>query len=743
MKNAALSVVIVVGLVCAFVVSRPALAQDAVPHTLIDDPGTDCLNYQLDVVTLKANNTQIYWKADDCIRIYISNNPFLFKWNISVDEKPIAEDDVSSVVTGLGVNQSSSPSAPATPTTGTPTHLAADDVREANDAAVANARETAIKLYSQDQTLADYATASKDKKTKDTISAVRGAIRPMIVAGSQGNAKAMGDAAKTADQVLKNEQLDRGETPPSDPKLQAVTDTIKTTQPKVPTSDQLTQWKMAVGKLSAAGAPAGVSTLSAEAESIIKTLDLVKKEYDRFADTVPDRLAELTNLATPIAPASVATPGPDTVQGKAKQLSNDAKTELRCLTAGILNTAEDGIYSCPGNNTAKDGKTLESRLVAFANLAAVLHEQIQPYLDPTDTLQADVIAVSNDLHAAAEKVAFGACRDQGIREQDLSSLKNGLITPLDDIRASAFSYGYPYPQAARQREGPWVDPESVTLTLTRDSVSPFSAMTGDSTSAKPANTASSFTCSSDTTDLFENGGSYNDLSDFFREWPVPGKSNAYTKPQNKPQTTTANQTPAPTISTKNATKPGAATADNTVLVQPWLFGRPRLVLSGGISTALLTKQEFQRTMSISGAGDSETVVGYKTNSKIRTSPMLYGHALIPFLTVRHNPEAWYATVGVSSSSDNKGTDPEFLFGLSRSLVQQRFFITAGAYVGERQKLAGGLYPGEVIPSTFTGDIPVTKGYRASFGFGLSYRFTSTKKAQDTSKSPSTGSKTKN
>jgi hypothetical protein len=167
------------------------------------------------------------------------------------------------------------------------------------------------------------------------------------------------------------------------------------------------------------------------------------------------------------------------------------------------------------------------------------------------------------------------------------------------------------------------------------------------------------------------------------------------------------------------------------------------VLSGGISTALLTKQEFQRTMTINGAGTSETVVGFKTNSKIRTSPMLYGHALIPYFTARHDPEAWYATVGVSSNSDNKGTDPEFLFGLSRSFVQQRFFVTAGAYIGERQQLAGGLYPGQVIPSTFTGDIPVTKGYRAGFGFGLSYRFTSTKKAQDTSKSSGTGSKAKN
>src|SRR5271156_5561417 len=53
-------------------------------HTLrplIDRPGTDCLNYKLDVMSLRANNVQMFWKQSDCIRVYlITNNPFLFKY---------------------------------------------------------------------------------------------------------------------------------------------------------------------------------------------------------------------------------------------------------------------------------------------------------------------------------------------------------------------------------------------------------------------------------------------------------------------------------------------------------------------------------------------------------------------------------------------------------------------------------------------------------------------------------------
>jgi hypothetical protein len=132
-----------------------------------------------------------------------------------------------------------------------------------------------------------------------------------------------------------------------------------------------------------------------------------------------------------------------------------------------------------------------------------------------------------------------------------------------------------------------------------------------------------------------------------------------------------------------------------------------------------------------GSGTSETVVGLQTNSNLRTSAMLFAHTLLAYK--RHDPDAWYATLGVTSSSDNQSTDPEFLIGISRSLAQQRFFITGGAYIGEQQALAGGLTLGQVLPSTFTGDIPVTKSYHTSFGFGVSYRIAGSKTSQSGSK----------
>ena len=142
------------------------------------------------------------------------------------------------------------------------------------------------------------------------------------------------------------------------------------------------------------------------------------------------------------------------------------------------------------------------------------------------------------------------------------------------------------------------------------------------------------------------------------------------------------QPPAQSASApKDTTKPAAV--DNTVLVQPWFFGKARLVLTGGLTAGFLRKQEFQRATSIAGA----TVVGLKTDSIYRLTPMLFGHTLL--YSKRHDPDAWYATFGVTSTADSKGPDAEFLLGLSRSLVQQKFFLTAGAYIGQRQKLDGG------------------------------------------------------
>jgi hypothetical protein len=274
------------------------------------------------------------------------------------------------------------------------------------------------------------------------------------------------------------------------------------------------------------------------------------------------------------------------------------------------------------------------------------------------------------------------------------------------------------------------------MTVTREDVFPFTTMPDDP--KKAANTTSSFACSSDASDLFANGADYKIFDDFFSDKELKKDApnaapNTYTRNQLKP--VPVPMTPAPTATNATEKKPATPDPDPT-LRQQWFFGKARLVVSGGLSSGFLAKQEFQRSSSITGTGSnatSSTVIGLKTDTRFRLTPMLYAHTLL--YSRRHDPDAWYATFGVTANSDSKGTDPEFLLGFSRSLVQQRCFFTLGAYIGERQKLDGGLHVGDTIPSTLTGELPVTKSYHVGWGFGLSYRFTSTKDPQKDSSAP--------
>jgi len=83
------------------------------------------------------------------------------------------------------------------------------------------------------------------------------------------------------------------------------------------------------------------------------------------------------------------------------------------------------------------------------------------------------------------------------------------------------------PSHPRYAEGPWSDPEHVTLTVHRDEVSPFTAAPDDPKT--PATTTSFFTCPSDASDLFENGATYKSFDDFFSDKDVKDTPTTYTR----------------------------------------------------------------------------------------------------------------------------------------------------------------------------------------------------------------------
>jgi|GEM_PF-3586928 len=686
-------------LTLVFLFASNAQAQKQV-KVLDDDPGIDCLDYKLDAASLVDYHHQIYWKQHDCIRVHLSCNPFLFNCKLEFNEQIISDGDPLAAFGGLiKLNVSS-----VTGSGGTTSDSAKDNTIAAKaleqPSAVAtnefkNELEVAIAADPKNQDLLKAENAFFDYKAEIAQGpATEGEplrVSPFVDLYSLqqrenklDSIKAQISGMKVGDKDSKHKQLkatlENG--------VDKMKNALKNPSPLPP------------GKVDSWGTN-DVPRLEAEAKTIAATLTAKTKIYTDFSASVPDTLSELRSPSDPV----------NSIRTKAKELRKNA--------TNVLNQLSDNNPSAASASATAESSIYEGQMLAFAHDAALLHSDL---VDAKISGGAPVGKLLDRLHSAGEGVALSACTYKAELDNDFNTLRTGLLDPLNKVLDDPTAFEFE--KYAVKREGPWSDPEQVTMSLHRDEVSPFNSSPDDPN--KPANTTSSFSCSRDASDLFDNGATYKKFDDFFSDKEVRNAPNAaantYTRNQLKP-------VPVPKGADVSAKDKKPATPDpnaNVVLVQPWFFGKARLVVTGGLTTGFLSKQEFQRSSSITGT-TSQTVIGLKTDTRYRLTPMLFAHTLL--YSKRHDSDAWYATLGVTASSDTKGTSPEFLLGFSRSLAQQRFFVTLGSYIGERQKLDGGLQVGQVIPATLTGELPVTKSYHAGWGFGISYRFTSTKDPQ--------------
>jgi hypothetical protein len=149
------------------------------------------------------------------------------------------------------------------------------------------------------------------------------------------------------------------------------------------------------------------------------------------------------------------------------------------------------------------------------------------------------------------------------------------------------------------------------------------------------------------------------------------------------------------------------------------FGSPRFYAAAGLAFSPMNVVQYARVDSVSAAGEKIVKVGRSAEANFRVQPIAMVHARMNSCKVSDFPI--YLSAGITAKGDNKGTVPEYLIGLSTSFVNQRIFVTAGAYIGQRQNLQGGLREGDTVPSALA-ELPVSKGYTSAFGFALTYRF---------------------
>ena len=168
-----------------------------------------------------------------------------------------------------------------------------------------------------------------------------------------------------------------------------------------------------------------------------------------------------------------------------------------------------------------------------------------------------------------------------------------------------------------------------------------------------------------------------------------------------------------------------------VTVQKLHFGGGvRFALGGGVSFSPLRKIEYQRIQGFeldrngnivkdaSGKESFTSVVGLTQDSSTRISPLVMLHGDLHDFT---GPAiSMNASLGVTAKSDNKGTDVEFLLGPSWGFLDNKLFVTTGAYIGKQQVLIGNLYVGAALPKDLA-EIPVRKDYHWQFGIAVTYK----------------------
>lgn len=635
------------------------VAETSAPPSTAATPNDGCFEYEVNVVSLKGNTKEIHWDSSDCIRIGLSNNPFIYNYVIEVNQQPIPEDDIlGSLGKAIGLPQPSDVSATTT------TDHTTTDTKKAQADSESAAKNQAERLKSlapdkkTERAIANIVDPKTERYSVDIQSRSRDKLAPAYsFKDLQEDLQRDIDKDKSIDKTTKQ-------------KLQ---DTIKKELPGCENiSVNLSRWG------------GQEKQLGYDAAALAKNLRTKEDVYLKLWKDAEWRTLQDQSIE-PM---------------KVQQIA----TRLRARFVDVMIQL--------GPDYPEDG--FESKFVEFARSAAALHGELvvaRGCQDPSE--QSQVTAVMDQLDAQATSVVLTACRYKAKQGGDFSAVENGLINPIDDVLKKPLAFSWQY----ARRVGPYSDPMFDSFVLKRDEVTP--ALNA------PAPNAAQYECVGDPSAMLNHGATYAQFSDFFK----PAQRSTSADDVQALSTITPKQ--KVTASTEQAgqnkpiSKSDNATPTTIVLEQPWLFGKPRAVVSGGITAGFLRKQEFQRSDSITPNGNSQTVIGLKTDSSVRLLPMLYGHILLP-VGRKHDPEGWFGTVGVTASSDNKGTSPEFLLGISRSLANQKFFLTAGAYIGEQQKLDAGLKVGEVIPSSLTGELPVTKSYRAGFAIGISFRFASSK-----------------
>jgi hypothetical protein len=155
------------------------------------------------------------------------------------------------------------------------------------------------------------------------------------------------------------------------------------------------------------------------------------------------------------------------------------------------------------------------------------------------------------------------------------------------------------------------------------------------------------------------------------------------------------------------------------VAEPVRMGRSRFTFSAGVAVVFSDQRSFERQSSVTGTGSSAAVVdvvGVDESSDAQAGAVAQLNAMV--WQGESVSVGW--SVGASLSEGQDGAQFGFYTGPTLAMAGDRFVITAAYHLHEEETLAGGFSVGDELPSTFTGEIPVTTEKKG--GLLLSFTF---------------------
>lgn len=431
--------------------------------------------------------------------------------------------------------------------------------------------------------------------------------------------------------------------------------------------------------------------------------DAISSQFDAYASFVP-RYDSWTGKLNGAKCSEVGS--------LANSLRNDAVETRASLLIG-LSTTEANINLIRVNYDHLDADVTkavaEGEQKLNADLATTPSKGDETKLQDTVRKDFEATKENQTLRSALDKTKASTlkleCMYLKYAQTQLAGLYSGVINPLEKAILRRDSFW------RTESVGPYEDPNVVTVVLQQSEAS----------AAKPLGEVrfqpdDATTCSKELLTANDFAGvAYGLNSDGTADSKGTGQ---------KPKASAA----APSQDTSKNPKGTEKTTDDQFSQNSKVvlhFGGARFITAAGLTFGFLQNNQYARVSGLpldqNGVPTSQTftsIVGIKNDSTVRVVPSFFLHARI---LPAHNNEAWYASFGVGATSDNQGANAAYLIGASRSLLDQHFFITAGAFIGQQQTLKNGLRLGQDV-SSLQGDLPIAQRTKAAFGLAISYRF---------------------